>query len=71
VIHNPDRANPSARLDDFAASLFGEKKAQRPHTSFEVTQARQGEDAFQPVLKSLREDTLRRGVRRRARASLP
>lgn len=57
VLDNPDRATGSAQLDALAASLFGEKKLQRPDTNFQVTHARQGEEAFELVLKSLRERT--------------
>jgi len=55
VLYNPERTAPSAQLDDFAAALFEEKPPYRPETSFQVTHARQGEEAFQLVLKSLRE----------------
>jgi CheY-like chemotaxis protein len=57
VLYNPDRATASPQLEELAASLFGEKKEQRPNTSFHVTHARQGEEAFELVLKSLRERT--------------
>jgi len=55
VLYNPDRTTPSAQLDDLAAALFEEKQPYRPETSFKVTHARQGEEAFQLVLKSLHE----------------
>jgi CheY-like chemotaxis protein len=55
VLYNPDPAAASARLDELASSLFGEEKPQRLHTNFQVTHARQGEEAFELVLKSLRE----------------
>jgi CheY-like chemotaxis protein len=55
VLYNLDHSASSARLDDFAASLFGEEKRQRPETNFQVTHARQGEEGFDLVQKSLRE----------------
>ncbi|MEY2931286.1 MAG: hypothetical protein RL033_2035 [Pseudomonadota bacterium] len=57
VLYNADRAAPSARLDEAAAALFGEERRERPQTNFQVTHARQGEEAFDLVLKSLRERT--------------
>ena len=57
VLYNPDRATASPQLEELAASLFGEKKEQRPNTNFQVTHAQQGEEAFELVLKSLRERT--------------
>ncbi|MEY4544128.1 MAG: hypothetical protein RL685_323 [Pseudomonadota bacterium] len=57
VLYNPDRTEPSARLDEAAASLFGEERRERLQTNFQVTHARQGEEAFDLVLKSLRERT--------------
>lgn len=57
VLYNPDRAAPSARVDRLAASLFGEEPRARPATNFQVTHARQGEEAFELVLKSLHERT--------------
>ncbi len=55
VLENPDRTAPSVRLDDFAASLFGEEKRHRPQTNFQVSHARQGQEACELVLKSVRE----------------
>jgi len=57
VLYNPDRASAAAQVDDLAVSLFGEQQQQRPHTNFQVTHARQGEEAFELVLRSLRERT--------------
>lgn len=55
VLRNPDPDATSARLDDLAASLFGEEKKERLDTHFQMTHALQGEAGFELVLKSLRE----------------
>ena len=45
-----------AKLDDMAASLFGEETPSGPRTEFELTHALQGQEALELSLKALRDD---------------
>jgi CheY-like chemotaxis protein len=47
----------AAKLDELAASLFGEEKPTGPHTDFQLTHALQGQEALELVLASLRTGT--------------
>jgi CheY-like chemotaxis protein len=47
----------TAKLDELASSLFGEKKPTSPYTDFKLTHALQGQEALELVLASLETGT--------------
>jgi CheY-like chemotaxis protein len=49
-------AATDGKLDDMAASLFGEEAPTGPRTEFELTHALQGQEALELTLKALRDD---------------